>query len=66
MNDNFQIWAVIGSVFIAVFFLAWGISVFDCKTYKESTGKEVKLEYGTCYVKSNGEWFSKDQIRGVK
>lgn len=52
--------------FIVVFFFSWGTVIFDCKTYQEATGKEVKLEWGTCYVKSNGEWFSKSQIRGVQ
>ena len=66
MNDDNFVWVVMGAVCIAVFFAVWGIVVFDCATYRESTGKEVKLECGTCYVKSGGEWFSKDQIRGVK
>ena len=66
MNDDNFVWVVMGAVCVAVFFAVWGIVVIDCATYRESTGKEVKLEWGTCYVKSGGEWFSKDQIRGVK
>ena len=66
MNDDNFVWVAIGGVCIASFFLAWGVIIFYCATYRESTGKEVKLEWGTCYVKSGGEWFSKEQIRGVK
>lgn len=66
MNDDNFIWVMMGSVLIVVFFFAWGITIFDCKTYKEATGKEVKMEWGTCYVKLGDEWFSKSQIRGVK
>ena len=51
MNDDNFVWVVMGAVCIAVFFAVWGIVVFDCATYRESTGKEVKLEWGTCYVK---------------
>jgi len=67
MNDDDKfVWVAMGGICIAFFFLVWGIVIFDCATYRESTGKEVKLEWGTCYVKSGGEWFSKEQIRGVK
>ena len=67
MNDDDKfVFVMMGIVCIVVFFFAWGVIIFDCATYKESTGKEVKLEWGTCYVKAGGEWFSKEQIRGVK
>lgn len=66
MNDDLKFWIIIIGTFIGVVFLAWGVTIFDCATYKESTGKEVKMEWGTCYVKSGGEWFSKDQIRGIQ
>lgn len=65
-DDDLKFWVAIGGIFLAILFFSWGIVIFDCKTYKESTGKEVKIEWGTCYVKTGGEWFSKDQIRGVK
>jgi hypothetical protein len=65
-NDDKFVLVTMGIVCFVGFFLVWGILIFDCKTYKEATGKEVKLEYGTCYVKAGGEWFSKNQIRGVK
>ena len=67
MNDDDKfVFIAMASVVIGVFFFVWGVIIFDCKTYQEATGKEVKLEWGTCYVKAGGEWFSKDQIRGVK
>lgn len=65
-EDDKFIWIMMGSICIVTFFVVWGAIIFDCSTYKASTGKEVKLEWGTCYVKSNGEWFSKSQIRGVQ
>lgn len=66
MNEDFKFWIIVIGGFIAIMFLVGVISIFDCAKYRDATGKEVKMEYGTCYVKSGGEWFSKDQIRGVK
>ena len=66
MNEDFKFWIIVISGFIATMFLVGAVSIFDCAQYRDATGKEVKMEYGTCYVKAGGEWFSKDQIRGVK
>lgn len=65
-DDDLKFWIVIGSVFIAIFFFAWAVIVVDCKTYSSATGREVKLEMGTCYVKTEKGWFSKEQIRGIE
>lgn len=66
MNDDIPFFVIVASIIVGVFMLAWGLTIFDCKTYGDSTGRTVKMEYGTCYVKTDKGWFSKDQLRAVE
>jgi hypothetical protein len=65
-RDNLMFWGIAFAVFFGVTCAMVYINRTNCKTYGEVTGREVRMEFGTCYAKTSEGWFPVGQIRSVR
>jgi hypothetical protein len=65
-DDDLKFWGIILAVIFGLVCAGIYIQRTECKTYGEVTGREVKLEFGTCFAKTSEGWFPIGQIRKVE
>ena len=41
------------------------VSYSDCVAYSKVTGRETKMQSGTCYVKHDGIWFTREEFKAL-
>lgn len=42
---------------------AFLLDAHDCRVYSKVTANETNYEFGTCYVKQSGGWYTREEMK---